>query len=318
MAVALCTFRGGAFLQEQLDSIQAQSRTPDAVVVVDDASDDDSVAVAERWGAAAPFPVRVHRNAERLGTVANFARALSLAADGGGVLVLADQDDVWLPRKLERLERAFRAGPTPGIVFSDAHLVDAEARRLGTRLWQAVGLDAAELARMEGGEALRVLARKSVVSGMAMALSAELLPLVLPIPAWCDHDAWIAMLAAAVGPVAAIPDPLVLYRQHGGNQVGARRLGLAERLKRARSERTEGLDRRRRMVSAARERLEAWPGTEPGALDVLREAEEHLQVRCRLPGPRARRVRAVAAELASGRYTRSSQGIASAVRDLLA
>src|SRR5580698_1985958 len=98
LSVALCTYNGERFLPEQLASIREQSRLPDELVICDDASADQSVAIATRFAERAPFPVRIEANSRNLGSTPNFARAIELC--NGDAIVLSDQDDVWLPDKL--------------------------------------------------------------------------------------------------------------------------------------------------------------------------------------------------------------------------
>src|SRR5438552_3361865 len=87
VSVALCTLNGAAFLREQLQSIVEQSVAPDQIVVCDDGSTDDTLAIARQ------FRCEVHTTGQRLGTIANFDRAIALCK--GDVIFLADQDDVW-------------------------------------------------------------------------------------------------------------------------------------------------------------------------------------------------------------------------------
>src|ERR687885_1327551 len=98
VSVAMCTYNGAAFLREQLQSLAAQARTPDELVVCDDASADATVRVVREFAAAAPFPVRLTVNERNLGSTKNFERAISLCA--GDLVALSDQDDLWLPAKL--------------------------------------------------------------------------------------------------------------------------------------------------------------------------------------------------------------------------
>src|SRR4029079_17285220 len=93
---------GARFLPEQLRSIAAQTRPPDELIVCDDRSTDETAQVIEAFAATAPFPVRLVRNEERLGSTRNFERAVSLC--DGSLIALADQDDSWHPEKLARLQ----------------------------------------------------------------------------------------------------------------------------------------------------------------------------------------------------------------------
>jgi hypothetical protein len=315
ICVALCTFNGENYLEAQLGSIEAQSRLPDRLVLVDDGSADGTFDLARRFAASASFPVELHRNPERLGHARNFGRAIGLA--DAEVVVLADQDDVWHPAKLARIAREFDADAGVGLVFSDAELVDSELRPRYGRLWPSVGLSAAEQREVRSGRAFEVFVRGCRVTGATAALRGRYRELVLPITA-PDHDAWIALLVAAVAGVRAIPEPLVRYRQHASNQIGARPLSLAQRLERARAQRTDGLEKRRALLAQVRSRLE-----ERGALGVatdarLDEAIRHLDARAGLPGARAGRLPTIARELLGRRYHRASEGLRSALRDLVA
>src|SRR5260221_2239662 len=121
-SVSMCTFNGGQFLNEQLQSIATQDRLPDELIVCDDRSTDRTVAIVEDFAVSASFPVRVLVNETRLGTSKNFERAIRLAERE--IIALADQDDVSDRRKLGLLESMFSRRPSLGLVFTDAELVD--------------------------------------------------------------------------------------------------------------------------------------------------------------------------------------------------
>ncbi len=316
LAVALCSYNGAAFLRAQLESIAAQERAPELLVVVDDASTDDSAEIAREFGRGVQFPVRVVVNERTLGFAANFGRAIALAE--GDVVVLCDQDDVWHPAKLARLEAAFARAPEAGVAFSDAELVDAELAPLGERLWDAVGLGPALRQELREGRGFDHLVRRTLVTGATMAFRSRFRDLVLPVPAGVEHDAWIALLVSAVAGMEPVEEPLVLYRQHGGNAIGARRVGLVRRAGRARVLRAQGLRARHARNAAALERLTAW-GADAARLQALGDSLEHLQVRMELAEhARTLRLRGVAGELARRRYARFSEGVSSALRDLWA
>src|SRR5690349_17434303 len=118
ISIALCTYNGGPFLAEQLASYVQQTRLPDELVVCDDCSSDNTMAILRDFAARAPFAVRLHQNAANLRSTRNFEQAIRLCT--GDVIALSDQDDVWLPEKLERMERTLAADPEISLVFSDA------------------------------------------------------------------------------------------------------------------------------------------------------------------------------------------------------
>jgi glycosyltransferase involved in cell wall biosynthesis len=212
VSVALCTYQGERYLQEQLDSIAEQTLPPDEVIVCDDHSTDGTVGILERFRSGSQFPVNVHVNAEQLGLTKNFERAICLCK--GDIIFLADQDDVWHPEKLSTLVPVFATSPEVGAVFSDAHFVDEDLSSDGRGVWEMIGFTSALQRKFAQRGALDVLLKRQVVSGMTMAFRARFRDLVIPIPRDWIHDRWISVLIAAVADIAMVPRRLVKYRQH--------------------------------------------------------------------------------------------------------
>src|SRR5215510_13144854 len=98
ISIAMCTHNGAPYLAEQLNSILAQTRLPDEVVVCDDCSSDNSRAILESFASKAPFLVSLQFNEQRLGSTKNFEKTIELCQ--GDVIALCDQDDVWSIEKL--------------------------------------------------------------------------------------------------------------------------------------------------------------------------------------------------------------------------
>jgi glycosyltransferase involved in cell wall biosynthesis len=222
----MCTFNGAAWVHQQLQSIVAQSRLPDELVICDDYSRDGTLEILHEFARTAPFPVRVVANPRQLGVALNFSQAIELCT--GERIALADQDDWWGAGKLAALEARLEADPALGLVFSDANLVDAALEPLGLRLWDTLYLDPLQRQRLTNGQALRVLARTNVVTGATMMFRACHKPLILPISAAWIHDGWIALLISAVAACGMIDEPLLDYRQHPRQQIGARRTTLLQ------------------------------------------------------------------------------------------
>jgi hypothetical protein len=325
ISVAMCTYNGARYLPEQLESIAGQTRPPDELVVCDDGSADATLEVLRAFAASAPFRVRVEANARNLGSTQNFAKAVGLCA--GGVIALSDQDDVWAPEKLERTAEVFERRPGVGLVFSDAELVDEDLRPLGHRLWERIGFDHEKRRLVSGGRALDVLLPGWTVTGATMAFRAAFRPLVLEIPGDLAmiHDGWIAAVVAAVSDVACIDAPLILYRQHPGQQVGAPRESPrsgAKGLGEARAALTrsnpygELIEIGERVRARLAERCDRAGVAE--ALAGLDARLTHLRARAGMPEGTLRRAGCVLRELLSLRYHRYSKGVSSAAKDLLA
>ncbi len=138
VSIAMCTYNGARFLSEQLESFAAQTRIPDELVVCDDGSTDDTVSLIASYAKTVGFPVRLIRNSQKLGPAKNFEKAIGLCE--GEIIILSDQDDIWLSRKIETLVEAFAKHPKAVYAFSDAELVDEKGRPLGHSLWNAFKL----------------------------------------------------------------------------------------------------------------------------------------------------------------------------------
>jgi glycosyltransferase involved in cell wall biosynthesis len=320
ISVAMATCEGGRHLGEQLQSIAAQDRPPDELVICDDASADDTVALARDFAERAAFPVRVEQNESRLGTTANFERAVSLCS--GDLILLADQDDFWLPQKIERLAGALETDPTLGVVFSNGDVMDEQLRPLGYDLWQALFFDAAEQARVRAGRGTEVFARHVVAAGTTMAFRARYRPILEPFPELpSSHDAWAAFMITAVSRCGLIDQPLVRYRLHADNQIGLRRLGLRDQYRQAQRQLEEdAFGRAVTFFELARERLAAqshedWRGSRY-VHEVIDAKLAHSRVRASMSSSALRRLPDIAAEILRGRYWRYSYGVKSVAQDV--
>jgi glycosyltransferase involved in cell wall biosynthesis len=312
VSVALCTYNGAPFLGAQLESLAAQTRLPDELVVCDDGSTDETFTVLDDFGARAPFPVRVHRNPERLGVVANFSQALAKCS--GGYVALCDQDDVWMPARLERAVTVLEARPEVGAVFSDAELVDERLRPRGRTLFAATGFTPARQRRFRRGHELAVLLARPVVSGATLTVRSSYLDLLLPIPATGLHDLWLSTLLSAVSTVVALDEPLIRYRQHGSNQIGSPARGVWAKLARRREQGVFGDEVAHYRAMAERLAGRRGAANDAAAIDLVLQKVAHLEFRQRMTG---RDVGPILKELAAGRYHRYSRGLESAAFDLL-
>jgi glycosyltransferase involved in cell wall biosynthesis len=313
-SIALCTCNGERFLAAQLESFRAQKRLPDELVICDDASRDQTVAVARAFAAGAPFPVRIEVNPANLGTAANFTQAIGLTR--GDLILPADQDDVWCPEKLERIERAMTENPGAGVICSDATAVDENLCPLGYSLWDAIRFTPSERRLLAAGAGVRVLVRRNVVTGATMAFASRFRDLILPVPDGWVPDAWIALLVATVAPVVPIPEPLVLYRQHPDQQIGARERGLMTQYRGARDRAPDSFRATAERFGEALDRLARRPGVSTEHVRLLAEKVRHARVRARMRDPGVWRLPRVLREWWSGNYARYSRGWKAVAQDL--
>ena len=239
VSVAMATYNGADFLDAQLASIAAQTRTPDELVVCDDGSNDGTVEILERFAREAPFEVRLIRNEQRLGYGENFMKAARCCR--GDVVAWSDQDDVWMPEKLARCLHVFEQDPD--VLFVEHSTQIGVGTDGGTRLVSGP-LGKYWSRRRE----LRILRRRSVYTpaslplelyswGHSCVVSRRVLELgdtlATTIPGVFDefsgHDTWTLILATAAGKAVLLPDVLVQYRQHVEQVAGAYRAGAPRR-----------------------------------------------------------------------------------------
>ncbi len=317
ISVAICTYNGEKFVQEQLDSMVQQTRQPDELIAIDDQSTDRTADILREFAASAPFPVTVHVNPVNIGRLSrgitrNFETATLRCT--GDLIVPSDQDDIWMPDKLERMAGMMDADPTLAGLFSDAQLVTVTGEPKGTLLSQTTGLNAKEQARLAKGDALPLLLSMTKVYGSSMLFHARLKQ-YLPVPKHWWFDAWMAAVAAIHGRLAFVPEELYKYRIHPNQSVSARVQTASSRVQRWRSSAREYWDASGpplgdlydHIAATDSDRKEEYLAYLSGRIDLLR-------FRAELPESRVARTLKVAGR--SRDYYRFFNGWRSLVKDL--
>ncbi|MFS0771532.1 glycosyltransferase family 2 protein [Sphingomonas sp. 1P08PE] len=245
--VALATFNGAAYLDAFLDSLDRQDYADVSLVVADDGSTDRTIELLRRRSGPS---AKIFPNEGDKGVIGNFNTALTLTA--ADHVALADQDDVWLPGKLSRLSSLLSAleGQKlgPALVFSDLNVVDRDLEIIH-RSFFASGHKSINACHLQD------FIVSNHIPGCSMMVNRSLLDLALPIPsAVMMHDWWLALVAVTFGIVGRIEEPLVLYRQHGGNTLGAQAGtgSVAKWIERLRAPRDRIIDYRRQSQAARR------------------------------------------------------------------
>jgi hypothetical protein len=281
--------------------------------------------VLDDFAATAPFLVRRVDHADRRGPVWAFERALSACV--GDTVALCDQDDRWDREKLAVLEAALDGHDTV-LAFCDATMLHDDDRDRGERLWAQLGFDRRQRNSLVSSPPGPIL-RHAVASGCTMLVRRRVLDAALPFPAALDlvaepvlHDRWLSLVAGCLGRVVPVPRPLLDYRVHDAQAVGARWVGyreqFADQARRSSGDVRARAEARLRVLDALEDRVAASaerPGT--GTLAQLDDLRDHLEVRAGLSPRRLRRIVPVAGEVATGGYRRFGSGAAGAVLDLL-
>lgn len=247
--VLLAAYNGDKYLNDQLDSIMAQSYPVWRLTVRDDGSTDNTVKIIKDYIGKFPGKVRlVDGGPKRLGPCGNFSKLLEVSE--AGYVMFSDQDDRWLPDKVEltlraMLESEARFEGAPVLVHTDLYVTDGDLNVISKSFWDYHKLDPLK-------KGLNSLLTFNNVVGCTVMINSALRRLATPVPQEAlVHDAWLALVASAFGHIEHIGAPTVLYRQHGENVLGVTRypLGyLASRL--ASFEKTVAL--LRRIVAQAR------------------------------------------------------------------
>lgn len=218
ISVAMATYNGERFIRAQLDSLAAQTRPPDELIVVDDCSQDRTLEIVTEFLASAPFNVKIYRNAQNLGWSENFLKAISLCT--GDWIALCDQDDVWMSTKLSSIHRSIGANDSPSDVVLWVHSARVADEKLRP---SRVRYPNIHRRRVISGRQLPIW---MFFPGFALVLRSDVVPLLglfasqrgkdpslpsLPMA----HDRYICQIAKSVGSVGMLPDVLAIYRRHG-------------------------------------------------------------------------------------------------------
>jgi glycosyltransferase involved in cell wall biosynthesis len=318
VSVVLCCFNGRAHIGDQIDSVLAQTRMPDEIILADDGSDDRTLEVAvERISHASTLRrprLTVLDHERRLGVTASFSRAIDAAS--ADVVFLADQDDVWRADKIATQLADLERKPGSMLSVSNARLIGADGSDRHTDLFRAIGLSARDIESITGERPSAWLVRRSVFPGMTFALRRQVVDCALPIPPLWPHDYWLSLIAASLGSITVSTEHLVDYRQHESNVVGLVPHTMAYRIGRVRSERTAELYATR--FSALRDRLSAIPSAHVGALAAAEGKSRFEARRAAFHPNRFRRSLEISAMAMAGSYSRyASNGVANGVRDAL-
>lgn len=222
ISVALASYNGGNYLKEQLESIYTQSLLPNEVIVCDDCSTDNSIEILNEY--KEKHCLRYFINEKNLGFVKNFEKAISLCS--GDYIALSDQDDVWLPKKIEILYNEMItceiANPgKPIIVHHDVYIVDENLKNSGIRFLKKKG-------KASGLKDL--LFGNPKVQGASSMFNRKLKDICFPLPYSVPlHDLYMSYICESFGIRKFISEPLMLYRQHANNQIGVRPYSIYER-----------------------------------------------------------------------------------------
>lgn len=214
VSIALAVYNGGKYLKEQIESLMCQTMPFDELVICDDCSVDDSVAIIETYSAKDPR-IKLFRNDENLGFRRNFEKALSLCR--GDYIALCDQDDIWTETHIATL--LGEIGDSM-LVAGGSELIDSEGNRTGQTLAHMKNFDRTAIDNIAIFKF--VVYYQNPFQGASMMLQREFLQKALPIPSNVKyHDVWFTHMALLMNGFRFIKTPVTYYRIHGENASGS-------------------------------------------------------------------------------------------------
>ena len=220
VSVALASYNGENFIQEQLLSIINQSHIPDEIVISDDSSNDQTIAIIKELLKDSPVQFKILENNINLGLNKNFSNAVKHCS--GEIIFLADQDDLWLENKIEKMLPFFNTNNIQ-VVICDGHYLEYGLKSDTSIIGKA----------MAGGRSI-----EAHCAGSCTAIRKEFIDLILPYNNQdVQYDIHIHHWANLLEAKKILQESLQLWRIHGGNATlgmdlsSSKKMGKFEMLK---------------------------------------------------------------------------------------
>lgn len=214
--VLLATYNGEKYIKEQIDSILNQSYKNIRLIISDDCSKDKTQEILKEYEKK-DNRIELHIQEKNLGVVKNIEFLLKQVKNK--YYMLSDQDDVWLPEKIEKsLETLLKNNVD--LVFGDLEVVDQDLKTMYPSFGDFMLLNK-KINKYINSNRLNYI--YNCVTGCTILAKKETIQKILPLPKkskYLIHDHWIGLMTSIYGKVAYMPEKYIKYRQHGNNQVG--------------------------------------------------------------------------------------------------
>ena len=213
-SVALCTFNGEKYLRKQLDSILEQTVAVDEIVVCDDLSTDATLSILNQYKETFPNIFKIHANEKNLRSVKNFEKAISLCENE--IVFLCDQDDMWIPEKVEVILNQFKISPELQVIATNAFIINDDEDMLNvSTIYDIPSKTTKEMKKI-------LFFHQNFCTGATMAVRKEFADDLMPFPPenLYHHDEWIALKASLKNQLLFLNDRLIKYRIHQNQLVG--------------------------------------------------------------------------------------------------
>ena len=209
--ILLATYNGEKYLKELIDSILNQTYKNIKLIISDDCSKDSTRKILEEYEKQ-DERVEVYYQPQNLGYVKNFEFLLKQVKSN--LYMLADQDDVWLPEKIEKSVETIER-ENADLVFGDLEVVDKDLKTIYPSFNDFMLLSR-KIKKYIKSYKLNYL--YNCVTGCTVIAKSKFISKLLPIPAnskYFIHDHWLGIMMSIYGKVAYMPEKYIKYRQHG-------------------------------------------------------------------------------------------------------
>ncbi len=223
--VLISTYNGEQYLRDQLNSLFSQTYHNFKILVRDDGSNDNTIQIVKEFAAEYSDKINIiEDDFGNLGSSISFMKLLEYSVSD--YIMFCDQDDVWLPNKIEVTlskiqDMEGKNFDQPLLVFSDLTVVDNELKIINDSFWSYQKVDPNIASNWKD------LAAQNVITGCTIMLNKEAknccLPFELP---FLLHDQWTGVCVSKAGKVGFIEEKTLLYRQHNRNVAGAQNYGF--------------------------------------------------------------------------------------------
>jgi glycosyltransferase involved in cell wall biosynthesis len=208
ISVAIATYNGEKFINEQLDSIYNQTYKNIEIIVVDDCSTDNTLNILNEYNKN--FGLKYYKNKNRLGVTKNFEKAISLCS--GNLIALCDQDDVWLPSKLQDL---YENIGNYSLIYSNCEIIDDKSSSLNLNaknIYPLYGLDSNDK------DSFYKIVLNGILLGSACLFKREIFSIFFPVyDSSRNHDWWLQVCAFSINGIKYFDKILFKYRHHDNN-----------------------------------------------------------------------------------------------------
>ena len=218
--ILLASYNGKKYIEAQISSILNQTYKNIKLIISDDCSTDGTIDILKKY-AQKDNRIQLYLQEKNLGVVKNIEFLLKNVTNN--LYMLSDQDDVWLPEKIEKSVKYLKENDAD-LVFGDLRIVDEKLNTIYESFSKYMLLDR-KINKYIGSKKLNYL--YNCVTGCTILSKKKFIKEILPLPAiskYMIHDHWIGLIISFNGKLAYMPEQYILYRQHGNNEVGTKKI----------------------------------------------------------------------------------------------